>query len=83
MIRAARLDERIALEALQRRASLALEEYRDALLAHPDAIQLPAHQFEQGHGLVATDEGQPTGFADIELRADGSAELDGLFVETN
>jgi GNAT superfamily N-acetyltransferase len=81
MIRVACLNERVALEALQRRASLALEEYRSALIAHPDAIELPAHQIEKGHVFVATERGELTCFAAIELNDDGSAELGGLFLE--
>ena len=81
MIRRAHLDERAALEALQLRASLALEDYREALLAYPDAVALPACQIEAGNVLVATEGGLRTGFAAVELHDDGTAELDGLFVE--
>jgi GNAT superfamily N-acetyltransferase len=79
-IRLARADEREALEALQRRASLALEDYRLPLEAHPDAIRLPAEQIALGEVLVAEDEGGVTGFA-VVVDADDRAELDGLFVE--
>jgi GNAT superfamily N-acetyltransferase len=79
-IRLARADERAALEALQRRASLALEDYRLPLEAHPDAIRLPAEQIALGEVLVAEDEGGVTGFA-VVVDADDRAELDGLFVE--
>jgi GNAT superfamily N-acetyltransferase len=79
-IRLARADEREALEALQRRASLALEDYRAELEAHPDAIRLPAEQIALGEVLVAEDEGGVTGFA-VVVDADDRAELDGLFVE--
>ena len=47
-IRRAAVSERGALEALQWRASLENPEYREALLAHPDAIELPASQIEAG-----------------------------------
>jgi hypothetical protein len=40
-IRLANPDEREALEELQRRASLALPDYREQLQANPDAIHLP------------------------------------------
>lgn len=40
-IRIAARDEKKLLEDLQWRASLVWEEYREALLAHPDAIELP------------------------------------------
>ena len=40
-LRLARPQELEALEELQRRASLELSEYREQLLANPDAIHLP------------------------------------------
>ena len=76
IIRPARVEEREALEDLQRRASLALEVYREQLEANPDAIELPLAQVERGDVLVAEVNGDMVGFAAI----DGS-ELDGLFVE--
>ena len=80
LIRLARIDELGQLEDLQRRASLALDEYREALLAHPDAIELPARQIERGEVVVAEVDGRIAGFA-VLLNRDGTAELDGLFVE--
>lgn len=79
-IRLARPDERDALEALQRRASTALDEYREQLEAHPDAIELPVEQIEQGAVIVAEVDGRVAGFAAV-LIDDDHAELDGLFVE--
>jgi GNAT superfamily N-acetyltransferase len=79
-IRLASKDERGQLEDLQRRASLALDDYREALVANPDAIQLPAEQIALGEVLVADIEGVIAGFAVILDRTD-RAELDGLFVE--
>ena len=73
--------ERSALEALQRRASLVSEEDRAALLAHPDAIELPLEQITGGRTVVAESAGQLLGFAVVLRRDDGDAELDGLFVE--
>ena len=75
-IRPARAEEREDLEALQRRASMALPEYRAQLEAHPDAIDLPAEQIAKGQVLVAELDGCVAGFAAL---VDG--ELDGLFVE--
>ena len=75
-IRPARIEEREALEALQRRASLANAEHREVLLANPDAIELPARQVERGEVLIAEADGRIAGFAAL---VDG--ELDGLFVE--
>jgi GNAT superfamily N-acetyltransferase len=75
-IRLARLEEREDLEALQRRASLALPDYREQLLANPDAIDLPAEQIVRGQVLVAELDGRIAGFAAVV-----EGELDGLFVE--
>ena len=76
-IRLARPEEREALEDLQRRASLALNEYREQLLAEPDAVELPAEQIESGEVIVAELDGQIAGFAAV-LIDDSIAELDGL-----
>jgi GNAT superfamily N-acetyltransferase len=78
-IRPAAIAERGALEALQWRASLMWEEYRDALLAHPDAIALPDEQI--GRTIVAELGDKALGFAVVLPRPDGDAELDGLFVD--
>lgn len=74
-------EERDALEALQRRASLVWPDYREALLAHPDAIELPFEQIDGGNVVVAVRDGEIAGFAVVLPRDDGAAELDGLFVE--
>ena len=79
-IRPAQPEERLELEELQRRASLALETYREQLEANPDAIDLPAEQIERGDVLVAEMDGRIAGFAAV-LTAQDKAELDGLFVE--
>jgi hypothetical protein len=76
VLRDARPSERAQLEALQRRASLALDEYRNQLLAHPDAIALPAEQIAAGQVIVAEARGRLVGFAAWVSHADG-AELDG------
>src|SRR5690349_11746781 len=80
-IRAARLDEHELLESLQRRASLNNPGDRDALLAHPEAIELPIGQIENGDVFVAEQDGTVAGFVAIVPRPDGGAELDALFVE--
>lgn len=80
-IRPARPDEQAALEALQRRASLANPNDREALLAHPDAIELPVAQLAGGHVFVAERDGVIVGFAAVLPREDEGAELDALFVE--
>jgi GNAT superfamily N-acetyltransferase len=80
VIRLARAEEREQLIALQRRASLMWEEDRADLLAHPDAIDLPADQIAEGHVFVWEEAGVQ-GFGVVLPRDDGDAELDGLFVE--
>jgi len=75
-LRLATPSERELLEALQRRASLALEDYREQLEANPDAIHLPAEQIADGQVTVAELDGQVAGFAAL-----AGGELDGLFVE--
>jgi N-acetylglutamate synthase-like GNAT family acetyltransferase len=81
IIRTTRLDEREALEALQRRASLANPADREALLTHPEAIELPAAQLEANQVVLAEHDGVLLGFAAVLERDDGDVELDGLFVE--
>ncbi len=80
-IRLARASEHRALEALQRHASLANPGDREAILAHPDAIELPLEQIANGQVFVVEAGRAVRGFAAILLRADGDVELDGLFVE--
>ncbi len=79
-IRLARREEGDALEALQRRASLALGEYNEKLEAEPEAIQLPLEQIERGDVIVAELDDRLAGFAAVVIE-DDAAELDGLFVE--
>jgi GNAT superfamily N-acetyltransferase len=73
--------EQMELEALQWRASLALPEYRDVLMARTDAIELPLEQIEAGWVRVADYRGAAVGFSVVLPREDGAMELDGLFVE--
>ena len=76
VIRVAEPEEREALEELQRRASLANEDDRPHLEAHPDAIHLPPAQIANGQVMVAELGGRVAGFAAVV-----GGELDGLFVE--
>src|SRR3954451_6729581 len=76
LIRPALADERVDLEELQRRASLANEHDRAHLEAHPDAVHLPPAQIANGQVFVAELDGRPAGFAAVV-----GGELDGLFVE--
>jgi GNAT superfamily N-acetyltransferase len=75
-LRLARPEEHDELEELQRRASLELPEYRDQLIANPDAIYLPEGQIANGQVIVAEMDGVIAGFAAVV-----GGELDGLFVE--
>jgi len=81
IVRLAQVSERRTLEALQMRASLNNPGDREALLAHPGAIDLPDSQIESGQVFVAERDGSTLGFAVILSRDDGDIELDGLFVE--
>ena len=75
-LRLAEARERDELEDLQRRASLELPDYRDQVLANPDAIHLPPAQLANGQVIVAELDGDVVGFAAVV-----AGELDGLFVE--
>lgn len=81
LIRPAVISEQKDLEDLQRRASLTNAGDRDALLAHPDAIELPPEQIAAGAVFVLEQMGAIAGFAALLPRADGDADLDALFVE--
>jgi GNAT superfamily N-acetyltransferase len=80
-VRPAVAPERESLEALQRRASLNNPGDREAMLANPEAIQLPLQQIADGCVFVAEQQGNIKGFSVILPREDGDSELDGLFVE--
>jgi N-acetylglutamate synthase-like GNAT family acetyltransferase len=80
-VRPALISERKELEDLQLRASLNNPGDRDAMLAHPDAIELPLQQIAAGRVLVSEQNGVIVGFAALEPRADGESELEGLFVD--
>jgi N-acetylglutamate synthase-like GNAT family acetyltransferase len=80
-IRKAHLVEHGTLEELQMRASLNNAGDREALLANPDAVVTPLSQIEDGRVYVAELDDAIVGFAALEWRSDGQAELDGLFVD--
>jgi len=80
-IRPAVAAEHSALEAVQRRASLNNPGDREAILANPDAIDLPPEQIAAGHVFVAEDDGGIAGFAALVPRGDLEMDLDALFVE--
>jgi GNAT superfamily N-acetyltransferase len=81
LFRPAVAGDRAALIELMRRASLAIEADRAHLLAHPEAVDLPAEQIADGRVLVAEQDGVLVGFSALFEAQDGSCELDGLFVE--
>jgi N-acetylglutamate synthase-like GNAT family acetyltransferase len=81
LIRRAVISEQKELEALQLRASLTNAGDRDALLAHPDAIELPIDQIAAGAVFVSERNGAIVGFAALLPRPDGNLELDALFVD--
>jgi ribosomal protein S18 acetylase RimI-like enzyme len=81
LIRCAVISEQKDLEALQLRASLNNAGDRDALLANPDAIELPIDQIAAGAVFVSERNGVIVGFAALLPRPDGDVELDGLFVD--
>ena len=80
-IREAHLTEHRTLEELQMRASLGNAGDREALLANPDAVKIPLEQISDGRLYVAELDDSIVGFAALEWRDDGLAELDALFVE--
>jgi GNAT superfamily N-acetyltransferase len=81
VIRRAIPAEKGKLEDLQFRASLTNAGDREAMLANPDAIDLPIEQIDSGDVFVLEIGGVVAGFAVVLPRPDGDSELDGLFVE--
>ena len=81
VIRAARPQERHALEDLQLRASTHWPTYRAHLAAHPGVVAIPPAQIDDGLVRVAERRGEVAGFAVLLRPVAGACELDGLFVE--
>jgi len=81
VIRKAVAAEQKALEALERRAGLANPGDREAILAHPEIIEVPLEQIAAGDVFLLETKGAIAGFAALKPRDDGDAELDGLFVD--
>lgn len=81
VIRPAIPSEQQYLEALVLRSSVTNPKDHEALLAHPDAIELPLEQIVAGDVFVLELQGRIVGFAALKSRPDGDADLDGLFVE--
>jgi GNAT superfamily N-acetyltransferase len=80
-VRFGRVEERVALEELQRRASLVYEETRAQLLAFPEAIELPEIQLVEHRVRVAEIAQEVVGFSVLLPKDTRALELDGLFVE--
>jgi GNAT superfamily N-acetyltransferase len=81
-IRDARAAEIAVLEESQRRSSDVWEQYRDALAANPEAVELPETFTDKGWVRVAVDgKDTPIGFSVVIPGRGGPHELDGLFVE--
>jgi len=76
ILRRARDEEHDELEQLMAKASLELPDYREQLLASPDAIHVPPAQIANGQVIVAEMERAIVGFAAVV-----GGELDVLFVE--
>ena len=81
IIRTALPVEQKSLEELERRAGLGNPGDREALLAHPDAVELPLEQIVSGDVFVVETEGVVAGCAALKPRPDGDHDLDGLFVD--
>src|SRR6476659_4903196 len=80
-IRPASTADRAAVAAVFRRASLANEGDRDALLAHPEVLDFDGTERLDGCTRVAEVEGTVIGFISVVYGDDGSAELEDLFVD--
>jgi GNAT superfamily N-acetyltransferase len=81
-VRDAHAHDEPVLERIFRRASLSNAGDRDALLAHPEALTLPADLLARGRTRVATAaDGSVVGFATTRPTDPGVLELDDLFVD--
>jgi GNAT superfamily N-acetyltransferase len=81
LIREANLDDYPAMARIFRDASLANPGDRAALLAHPDALQLPDELIGTGRARVAVLNGVVVGFASTRPSEPGVLELDDVFVD--
>ena len=81
-VRDADVRDEAALTRIFREASLSNAGDRDALLAHPEALTLPADLVARGRTRVATAvDGTVLGFATTRQTDPGVLELDDLFVD--
>jgi len=79
-IRPARPSDQPALVRIVWDTVLVDAERNAEIIANPDAVEVPVDQLEPETGCVAEVDGAVVGFATVVPRADGAAELDGLFV---
>lgn len=79
-IRDARRGDLETLRVVFRDASLSNEGDRDALLAHPDALEFTGAHIAAGHTRVAVEAGAVVGFATAVPGPGGAWELEDLFV---
>ncbi len=80
-VRYAQPDELRALEELQRRASMAVDAYREHLLDHPDTFRISVVAIRDQRVRVATGGGQVMGFSTVMPVDDESSEFEALFVD--
>jgi GNAT superfamily N-acetyltransferase len=82
VVRDANRDDYAAMARIFRRASLANPGDREALLAHPHALQLPDELIRAGRARVAVlPDATIVGFASTRPSETGVLELDDVFVE--
>jgi GNAT superfamily N-acetyltransferase len=81
LIRHALPGERPALEALQLRASLIWEDYRENLAADPAVVRLTDDAIEEQRVRVAVVGVRAVGFSELVVVSGAEWELEGLFVE--
>lgn len=79
--RPAVVGEQPVLLDLQWRASLTHDAYRELLLQHPEAVELPVSHIEDGNTIVAEVDRLIVGFAVVLRLSASEMELDALFVE--
>src|SRR5947199_9873868 len=80
-IRLAVPSEQTELERLQLRASFENAGDRDALLTHPDSLELPAAQIAGGREFASEWRGGIVGLATVPPRPDRDSEREPMYVE--
>lgn len=80
LIRQGRVEERLALEELQRRAWTAFPDLHAILAENPDIVALARVPLMQGQVMVAEEKGVVLGYSLVVARGP-RVEMEGLFVE--